>query len=132
MNKLILLAAWIAPLLADAAPAGSSHMDAPSYRVAERFPIGGDGKWDYPSLDSAAQRLYLSRGTHVVIVDTQTGRIAGDIADTPGVHGIALAPELGRGYISMGKSNQVKVFDLRTLDCDRHRRGGRQTRRHRV
>ena len=80
------------------------------------FPIGGDGKWDYPSVDSATQRLYLSRGTHVVIVDTQTGHIAGDIADTPGVHGIALAPELGRGYISLGKADQVKVFDLKTLD----------------
>jgi YVTN family beta-propeller protein len=115
MNKLILLAACIAPLLAHAAPAGSAHMGAPSYRVADQFPIGGDGKWDYPSLDSTTQRLYLSRGTHVVIVDTRTGRIAADIPDTPGVHGIALAPELGRGYISMGKSNQVKVFDLRTL-----------------
>ena len=92
MNKPILLAACIAALLASTADAG-----AVSYRVADRFPIGGDGKWDYPSLDSATQRLYLSRGTHVVIVDTRTGHIAGDIADTPGVHGIALAPELGRG-----------------------------------
>jgi YVTN family beta-propeller protein len=115
MNKLILLTACIAPLLADAAPADSAHLAAPSYRVAARFPIAGDGKWDYPTLDSTTERLYLSRGTHVVIVDTGTGRIAGDIADTPGVHGIALAPELGRGFISVGKSNQVKVFDLRTL-----------------
>lgn len=116
MNKSILLTACIATLLAVASPEGSARMDAPSYRVADRFPIGGDGKWDYPSVDSTTQRLYLSRGTHVVIVDTQTGRIAGDIPDTPGVHGIALAPELGRGYISMGKSNQVKVFDLKTLE----------------
>jgi YVTN family beta-propeller protein len=111
MNKPILLTACIAALLASTADAGAA-----SYRVADRFPVGGDGKWDYPSLDSATQRLYLSRGTHVVIVDTQTGHIAGYIADTPGVHGIALAPELGRGYISLGKSDQVKVFDLKTLD----------------
>jgi YVTN family beta-propeller protein len=111
MNKPILLAACIAALVASAADAGAA-----SYRVAKTFPIGGDGKWDYPSVDTAAQRLYLSRGTHVVIVDTQTGRVAGDIADTPGVHGIALAPELGRGYISLGKSDRVKIFDLKTLD----------------
>jgi len=116
MNNSILLTVCIAALLAGAVPAGAGHVDAPSYRVAERFPIGGDGKWDYPSVDSTTQRLYLSRGTHVVVVDTQTGHIAGDILDTPGVHGIALAPELGRGYISMGKSDRVKVFDLKTLD----------------
>jgi YVTN family beta-propeller protein len=116
MNKSSLLTACIAAVLAGPAAAGSAHAEAPSYRIAARFPIGGDGKWDYPSVDSTTQRLYLSRGTHVVVVDTQTGRIAGDIADTPGVHGVALAPELGRGYISMGKSNQVKVFDLKTLE----------------
>jgi YVTN family beta-propeller protein len=111
MNKPILLAACIAALVASAAVAGAA-----SYRVANTFPIGGDGKWDYPSVDTAAQRLYLSRGTHVVIVNTQTGQVAGDIADTPGVHGIALAPELNRGYISLGKSDRVKIFDLKTLD----------------
>jgi YVTN family beta-propeller protein len=111
MNKPILLAACVAALVASAAVAGAA-----SYRVANTFPIGGDGKWDYPSVDTAAQRLYLSRGTHVVIVNTQTGQVAGDIADTPGVHGIALAPELNRGYISLGKSDRVKIFDLKTLD----------------
>jgi DNA-binding beta-propeller fold protein YncE len=60
--------------------------------------------------------LYLSRATHVAIVDTVNGKIVGDIADTPGVHGIALAPDLGRGYISVGKADKVKVFDLRTRD----------------
>jgi YVTN family beta-propeller protein len=110
MNKSILLAACVAGLIAGAAPALAA-----TYRVADKFPIGGDGKWDYPSIDSTAQRLYLSRATHVVIVDTQTGHIAGDIPDTPGVHGIALAPALGRGYVSVGKSDQVKIFDLKTL-----------------
>lgn len=104
-------AACVAVLIASTAAAGSV-----AYRVAESFPIGGDGKWDYPSVDSVAQRLYLSRGTHVVVVDTRTGHIVGDIADTPGVHGIALATELGRGYISVGKADRVKVFDLKTLD----------------
>jgi YVTN family beta-propeller protein len=110
MNKSILLAACLAGLVAGTAPVGAA-----SYRVADKFPIGGDGKWDYPGIDSTAQRLYLSRATHVVIVDTQTGQVAGDIPDTPGVHGIAVAPALGRGYISVGKSDQVKIFDLKTL-----------------
>jgi YVTN family beta-propeller protein len=121
MNNSIPLRICIAALLAtavpaSAAPSDAAHASALPYRVADRFPIGGDGKWDYPSVDSTTQRLYLSRATHVVIVDTQTGRIAGDIPDTPGVHGIAIAPELGRGYVSMGKSDRVKVFDLKTLD----------------
>src|ERR1700733_14609555 len=125
MNNSIPLRICIAALLAtaapptavpaSAAPSDAAHASALPYRVADRFPIGGDGKWDYPSVDSTTQRLYLSRATHVVIVDTQTGRIAGDIPDTPGVHGIALAPALGRGYISVGKADQVKIFDLKTL-----------------
>jgi len=111
MNNSVLFAACVAGLVVGGTPA----LAAP-YRVADKLPLGGDGKWDNPSIDSTTQRLYLSRATHVVIVDTQTGHIAGDIADTPGVHGIALAPELGRGYISLGKSDRVKIFDLKTLD----------------
>src|SRR3984885_14955451 len=126
MNNSIPLRICIAALLAtaapptavpaSAAPSDAAHASALPYRVADRFPIGGDGKWDYPSVDSATQRLYLSRATHVVVVDTQTGHVAGDIPDTPGVHGIAPAPELGRAYIRMGKSDRVKVFDLKTSD----------------
>jgi YVTN family beta-propeller protein len=125
MNPSTLLTTCIATLLAGAvASAAAAPSAAPSsapagsggpYRIADQFPVGGDGKWDYPSVDSTTQRLYLSRGTHVTIVDTQTGQIVGDIADTPGVHGIALAPDLGRGYISVGKADQVKIFDLKTL-----------------
>jgi YVTN family beta-propeller protein len=111
MNKSLLLAACIA-----GGVMGTAHADAGGYRIVASFPIGGDGKWDYPSVDSTMQRLYLSRGTHVVIVDIPTGQVAGDITDTPGVHGIALAPDVGRGYISMGKADRVKVFDLRSLD----------------
>ena len=87
---------------------------ADTYGVSHKFNVGGEGKWDFPSVDSAAHRLYLSRGTHVMIVDTESGKVLGDIPDTPGVHGIAIASDLGRGYISVGKSNQVKVFELAT------------------
>jgi YVTN family beta-propeller protein len=92
----------------------ASGAHAADYSVAEKWALGGDGGWDYPSVDPGAHLLYLSRATHVAVVDTTTGKIAGDIADTPGVHGIALAPDIGRGFISAGKANQVKVFDLRT------------------
>jgi len=85
-----------------------------TYAVAEKWALPGDGGWDYPSVDPAAHLLYLSRATHVAIVDTASGKIVGDIADTPGVHGIALAADLGRGYISAGITNRVKVFDLHT------------------
>jgi YVTN family beta-propeller protein len=93
---------------------GATLAHADSYSVANTFHIGGDGKWDFPTVDSAAHRLYLSRGTHVMVVDTTSGKVIDDIPETPGVHGIAIASDLGRGYISVGKSNQVKVFDLST------------------
>jgi DNA-binding beta-propeller fold protein YncE len=83
-------------------------------RVTARFSLGGAGGWDYPSVDAKAHRLYLARADRVQVVDTTTGKAVAEIADTPGVHGIALAPELGRGFISCGKANVVKVFDLRS------------------
>jgi YVTN family beta-propeller protein len=94
--------------------AATSFASAAPYQVAQRFPLGGDGGWDYLSVDSSRHLLYLSRATHVAILDTQTGKIVGDIGDTPGVHGIAIAADVGRGYISAGKVDQVKVFDLST------------------
>ena len=92
------------PLLAGAA--------APQYQVLSRLPVGGNGGWDYPSVDPATHLLYLSRADHVAVVDTTSGKEIAGIADTPGVHGIALAPELKRGFISAGKADAVKVFDL--------------------
>ena len=85
------------------------------YRLVKTIPIGGEGKWDYCVVDTAARRVYVSHGSHVVVLDADSGAVVGDISDTPGVHGIALAPELGRGFISAGKVNTVVVFDLKTL-----------------
>jgi hypothetical protein len=79
------------------------------------WPLGGEGGWDYPTVDSAAHRLYLSRATHVAVIDTLTGKWVGDVPDTPGVHGIAIAADFHRGYASAGKANAVRVFDLATL-----------------
>jgi DNA-binding beta-propeller fold protein YncE len=85
------------------------------YHLLKKIPIGGEGGWDYLTVDSAARRLYVSHGTHVVVVDLDSSRVAGEIPDTPGVHGIALAPELGRGFISCGRADVAKIFDLKTL-----------------
>src|SRR5215467_1111770 len=85
------------------------------YHVVGEIMIGGEGSWDYLTADSAARRLYVSHATHVVVVDLDAGKVVGDIPDTPGVHGIAIAPELNRGFISNGRSNNVTIFDLKTL-----------------
>jgi DNA-binding beta-propeller fold protein YncE len=87
----------------------------PDYKVVNTYKIGGEGGWDYLTADAAARRLYISRATHVIVLDLDSGKNLGDIADTPGVHGIALAPELGRGFTSNGREGTVSVFDLKTL-----------------
>jgi DNA-binding beta-propeller fold protein YncE len=88
---------------------------APGYKVVNTYKIGGDGGWDYLTADASARRLYISRGTHVIVLDLDSGKTVGDIADTPGVHGIALAPELRRGFTSNGREGTVSIFDLKTL-----------------
>jgi YVTN family beta-propeller protein len=85
------------------------------YHQAYETVLGGEGGWDYLTLDASGVRLYISRSTHVSVVDPESRKEVGSIPDTPGVHGIALAPELGRGYTSNGRDATVTVFDLRTL-----------------
>src|SRR5712691_1495955 len=70
------------------------------YHVVKQIPIGGEGGWDYITVDSAARRAYVSHATHVAVVDIDAGKVVGDIPDTPGVHGIAVAPALNRGFVS--------------------------------
>lgn len=89
--------------------------NAGDYKVVARLKLGGEGGWDYLTVDSAARRLYISRSTHVMVVDIDSNTLAGDIPDTPGVHGIALAPELKRGFTSNGKTDTSAIFDLDTL-----------------
>lgn len=104
-------AASLILLIAAAAVAAA----APGYKVVNTWKVGGDGGWDYLTADAAARRLYISRATHVMVLDLDSGKTVGDIADTPGVHGIALAPELGRGFTSNGREGTVSIFDLKTL-----------------
>src|SRR6266550_1670267 len=85
------------------------------YKVETRYPVPGNGGFDYLSIDSAARRLYLSHGTEVNVVDADNGKLIGTIADTPGVHGIAIASEFKHGFTSNGRENKVSMFDSVTL-----------------
>ncbi len=85
------------------------------YTVIKKIPIPGSGSWDYLNVDATARRLYVSHGTQVEVVDIDSLTPVGTIPKTPGVHGIALAPELGRGFSSNGQSSTVTIFDLKTL-----------------
>src|SRR5437588_1925797 len=87
----------------------------PGLHVIKTFKLGGEGGWDYLEIDSASRHLFLSHGTHVQVIDADSGKAVGDIPDTPGVHGIALAPELGRGFTSNGREGTVTIFDLKSL-----------------
>lgn len=85
------------------------------YAPVKEIPIGGAGGWDYLSVDPDAHRLYVSHGTKIVVVDTEQSTVAGEIADTPGVHGFAIADDLGRGFSSNGREDKVSIVDLKTL-----------------
>jgi DNA-binding beta-propeller fold protein YncE len=109
LSALVLLAA-----LTVAVPQVAKSADG-GYRVTKTLAIGGDDGWDYVGVDSAARRVYVSHGTHVVVLDADSGKVVGDIPDTQGVHGIAIAADAGRGFTSNGRANTVTVFDLNTL-----------------
>jgi len=85
------------------------------YKVVGSYPIPGTQSWDYVSIDSGARRLYVSHGTQVEVLDADSGTLVGTIADTPGVHGIAIAPGTGHGFTSNGAENKVSIFDTKTL-----------------
>src|SRR3989440_9962628 len=85
------------------------------YKVETKYPVPGNGGWDYIYIDSAARRLYLSHGTEVNVVDADNGKLIGTIPDTPGVHGAAIASEFKHGFTSNGRENKVSMFDTTTL-----------------
>jgi YVTN family beta-propeller protein len=88
---------------------------APNMQVLQSWKLGGAGGWDYLTMDSAKKRLFISRATRVDVVSIESGKLIGSIPGTEGVHGIALAPALNRGFTSNGRANSVTVFDLDTL-----------------
>ncbi len=87
----------------------------PNYHIVKEISIGGEGGWDYLILDPVTHRLYVPHATKVVVADVETGQVVGEIADTPGVHGVALAPDLGRAFTSNGRGNSSTIVDLKTL-----------------
>jgi len=97
---------------------------ASRYHLKKRIKVGGEGGWDYITIDSATRRLFISRGTRVMVVDVDSDKVVGEIADTPGVHGIALAQEFNRGFVSNGRTNNVTIFDLKTLATIGHAAAG--------
>ncbi len=106
-----ILALFFAATLLAAMPALAQKQ----YKVVDTVKLGGEGGWDYLYYDKDGQRLFITRGSHVMVVDAKTLKVTGDIPDLSGIHGVALAPSLDRGFISNGGDNTVTIFDLKTL-----------------
>src|ERR1022692_854756 len=95
--------------------AATAYAAAPTYKVVNKIKIGGTGGWDYVYVDSDNHRLYVSHATQTEVIDTTTDKLVGTIPGTTGVHGIAIANDLGKGFTSDGRDNDVTVFDIKTL-----------------
>lgn len=85
------------------------------YHLLKEIPVGGEGGWDYLSVDSENQRLYVSHATKVVVIDISKDTVVGEITNTPGIHGVAVAPDLGRLFTSNGRENKAGMVDIKTL-----------------
>lgn len=113
-TSLLLSSLLLITIVAFAVNLGAAQSGDGKYRVTKTIAVGGDEGWDYVTVDSAARRVYVSHGSHVVILDADNDSVVGDIPDTQGVHGIAIAPDAGRGYTSNGRANTATMFDLKT------------------
>ncbi len=118
-----ILAISIAALLLIAS-GGSNSLSAKSanaapgpsgYHLLKKITLGGEGGWDYITFDSPTRRLFISRQTKVIVLDVDSEKVVGEIPNTEGVHGIALAPEFNRGFTSNGRAGTVTIFDMKTL-----------------
>src|SRR5271167_2067465 len=108
-------AAWISlAFLATAALAAGAD-----YKVVNTWKLGGEGGWDYIKADSDGHRLFIARATRVMVIDTTSGKQVGEIPDTRGVHGVALAADLGKGFTSNGREDTVSEFDLKSLAVEK-------------
>jgi len=106
-------------LMIAGAPRGAgiaSAADAPRFKVASRIPLGGEGGWDCVAVDPVAQRLFVTHNTRVQVIDLSTDHAIGEIPDTPGPHGVAIAADLGRGFVTGGRDSSVTIFDAKTLN----------------
>ncbi len=93
----------------------TSAMGPSGYHLAKKVTLGGDGGWDYLYVDSKARHVYISRGSHVMVVDADSAAVVGDIPNTNGVHGIAIVDDMNKGFISDGRDNNVTIFETGTL-----------------
>ena len=89
--------------------------EAPGFKVTKKYPVPGNGGFDYIVFDSSSNRLYVSHGTEVDVLDADSGKVLGKVEDTPGVHGIAIVPKLHRGFTTNGGNATVSVFDTNTF-----------------
>jgi DNA-binding beta-propeller fold protein YncE len=113
--KAIALAVLAVTTLAAAAPRALAAPAPPTYQLLATHTVGGEGGWDYLTFDPAGKRLFVGRSTHTIAIDPDSGTVVGDIPGTNGVHGIALVPDAGKGFVSDGRDSCVTVFDLKTL-----------------
>ncbi len=104
----------LVPVIMASAVQGQQARPA-AYHIVRQISVPGDGGWDYLAYDPGTHHLFVSHGTEVAVVNPDSGTVAGRIPDTPGVHGIAFAPDLNRGYVSDGRDTTVTVFDLHSL-----------------
>ena len=114
----LLLAVTVAAVATVMRPAPAAALPAaaaPHYAFITQIHLAGDGGWDYLSIDAAARRLYVAHGDHVDVVDIDHNTLVGSIVDTPGVHDVAIAHQIGRAYISDGQTAQASIVDLNTL-----------------
>jgi DNA-binding beta-propeller fold protein YncE len=109
------LAAVLAGMGATAVPGKAIGGAYSKYKLKEKIVLGGEGFWDYLIFDESAKRVFITRGTRVVVLDPATGKVAGEIPNLHGIHGVALAPKLGRGFVTNGDTATVTIFDLKTL-----------------
>jgi YVTN family beta-propeller protein len=115
MRIAICYAAFLAFSLSTFAVDSPAAQPAAPYAVTKTFPIGGEGRWDYLTVDPAAKLLYVPRQTHTQVISAETGKVIGDVKDTPGVHGCAVVPDLNRGFTSNGQAKSITIFDLKTI-----------------
>ncbi len=113
LTVLTVLACLAAPL--HAAAKAKAPEKSPGYHVTKEIQIGGEGGWDYLTVDPEGRRLYVSHTNKVEVIDVDSGKKVGEVTGLSGVHGIAIAHDLNRGFISNGRSSTVTIFDLKTL-----------------
>ena len=114
MNRVSLSLVLVTATLLTLAPAPARGDDV-HYQLLKTIPVGGEGGWDYLTVDSEGRRLYVSHGAKAVVIDLDKETVIGEITNTPGIHGIAIAPKLGRAFTSNGRENKVSIVDLKTL-----------------